>query len=157
MYKNTSQQSMSAPERVARITLGTAMISPLFAPDLNQVGVLALPALASVYPILTGLFGADPVRALLKRPLAYRLFTATAGTALIGTVYLLPAIEPGSSLGILALLPLAGAYAILAALFGRAPLAAAAEATHDVVRIVPPAAEDDAEPAGTKTRARHAA
>lgn len=157
MYKNHTHEQMSAVERCARVALGAAMISPVFAPQLSEAGLPAVLALASVYPILTGLVGADPVRALLTNRTAYRLFAAVVGAALIGAAFVVPAVVPGTSLGLLAVLPLAGAYAMFAALIGRAPLAAAAEACRAVVRVVPPAPENVADVPALQGGARHAA
>ncbi len=158
MKKNRTVELMSVTERLARVTLGAAMLAPVFSPTLGEMGWYSVIVLASVYPILTAITGVDPIRAILANPLAYRAFAATTGAALIGTVFVIPAIEPVSTLGTLALLPLAGAYAVLTALLGRSLIATAAEATQAVVRIVPPPVDEDVEePALLQAAARNAA
>lgn len=159
MYKKMTHEQMSVAERVARVVLGAAMIAPLYSPEVSTAGWLAVLALAAAYPVLTGLAGADPVRGLLKHPLAYRVFAATVGAGLIGVAFAVPAIAPSMTLGSLMILPLAGIYAVLAAMLGHAPLAAVTEAMRTIVYIVPPkqAAENVAENPAMQGRIRTAA
>lgn len=147
MYKKMTHEQMSVAERVARVVLGAAMIAPLYLPEVSTAGWLAVLALAAVYPVLTGLAGADPMRGLLTHSLAYRAFAATVGAGLIGVALVVPTLAPSVTLGSLMILPLAGIYAVLTAMLGHAPLAAVTEAMHTIVHIVPPeqAAENVAE------------
>ncbi len=158
MNKKMNYAKMSVAERVARVVFGAALISPVLSLDIAPLGWLALLPLAAVYPVLTGVTGHDPMRGVLVHPVAYRLFAGILGAGLVASALIAPAIEPAAPLGAIAILPLLGIYAVLAALLGRAPMAAVAEATRTIVYIVPPAGDEDvAEPLTMQGSTRNAA
>lgn len=122
MDSTYTQSSLSTVSRVRRIIIGSAFIGIAMSAT-GPLGYLTLLPLLAIYPILTGLFGEDPIDGLLAnwqggsegrlfRP-STRVGLLTVGAVSIGVMMLSP-----EHVGIRALLALAAVYPVMAGLFG---------------------------------------
>ncbi|MBE9515770.1 MAG: hypothetical protein IME93_02210 [Proteobacteria bacterium] len=113
---------LNTASRVRRIAVGSIFIGIVMSAP-GPLGYLAVLPLLAIYPILTGLFGEDPVDGLLAnwqggfegecfRPSSRIALIALGGMA-IGAVMISP-----ENVGIRATLALASVYPIMAGLFG---------------------------------------
>jgi hypothetical protein len=122
MELTIKKSELSTASRVRRIVIGSAFIGIIMSAA-GPLGYLAVLPLLAIYPILTGLFGEDPLDGLLAnwqggfegkcfRPSSRVALLALGGTA-IGVMMLSP-----ENVGIRAILALAAVYPIMVGLFG---------------------------------------
>lgn len=113
---------LSTASRVRRIVTGGAFIAIAMSAS-GPLGYLTLLPLLAIYPILTGLFGEDPLDGLLAnwqggfegrcfRP-STRVALLVVGVAAIGVMMVSP-----EHVGVRALLAFAAVYPVMAGLFG---------------------------------------
>lgn len=142
---NTVQiTNLSIVERALRLSLGLALLGSVMIPDSGVLGWTSVLALVAIYPILTGLTGADPLRSVMEGPAnAYRISRAAISVVLLGVVFL----APSGALGLIALLPLLSIYSAFGTVVGRSPVAMLIEANQSLSYVVTPdAAESDTDP-----------
>ncbi len=129
METTFKKTELNTAARVRRVAIGSIFIGIVMNMT-GPLGYLAVLPLLAIYPILTGLFGEDPIDGLLAnwqggfegecfRPSSRVALLALGGTA-IGAVMLSP-----ESVGIRAALALVAVYPIMAGLFGEDLLATA--------------------------------
>ena len=126
-YRQPLPEALTSAERIARTTIGVALISSAFVAK-NPIDWAIVMPLLGIYPLLTGLMGIEPMRVFLERgSLAYRAVQYTVGGALVGSLFVL---NHFSSVPIaeFMVLPLVGIYYMLAGIMGQAPIAAVTEA-----------------------------
>ena len=122
METTINKTELNTASRVRRVAIGSIFIGIVMNTS-GPLGYLAVLPLLAVYPILTGLFGEDPVDSLLAnwqggfegecfRPSSRIALLALGGTA-IGAVMISP-----ENVGIRAALALVSVYPIMAGLFG---------------------------------------
>jgi hypothetical protein len=122
MDSKHKQTALSTASRVRRVITGSVFIGIVMNAS-GPLGYLTLLPLLAVYPILTGLFGEDPIDGLLAnwqggfegrcfRP-STRVGLLALGVAAIGAMMLSP-----DHIGIRALLAFASLYPVMAGLFG---------------------------------------
>lgn len=129
-----SPEKLSTLERVARTAFGIALMSSVFITQGPMDWAIVMPLLA-VYPLLTGVMGMEPMRALLERgSAAYRTAQFTVGGALVSSIF---AISHFSAVPMeeFMLLPLMGIYYVLAGIMGQSPLGSTEEAMHGEAAI----------------------
>ena len=122
MDTTIKQSQLSIASRVRRVAFGSLFIGVAMTSS-GQLGYLAIVPLVAIYPILTGLFGEDPIDGFLANweggfeGLCFRPSTRIAllalGVGAIGVLMMSP-----EDVGIRALLALASVYPITAGLFG---------------------------------------
>jgi hypothetical protein len=126
----TEPERLTSFERAARIVVGAALMSSVFFATGPLDWAVALPLLA-VYPLLTGVMGIEPLRALLARgTMIYRAAQFAVGGALVGSIFAAGHFS-AVPLGEFMILPLVGIYYVLAGIMGRAPIASAEEVLHE--------------------------
>lgn len=112
---NVFQPNLYRGERIARVTLGAAMIGTVYLADTGALGWEALLPLLAIYPIFTGLIGFDPIRNILQpTSIGYRLGSAVASAMLIAATAFATA-----PLGLNAAWALIGVIPMVAAVTGR--------------------------------------
>ena len=122
MDTTIKQTELSTASRLRRIITGSVFIGIVMNAS-GSLGYLVLLPLLAIYPILTGLFGEDPLDGLLAkwrggfesecfRP-STRVALLTLGGVAIGVMMVSP-----ENVGIRALLAIASLYPVLAGLFG---------------------------------------
>lgn len=136
---STRNENLSRTERAVRVAVGFALLGSVMYAAPGVLGWSSLLALVAIYPIMTGLNGADPLRSVMEgHSAAYRFGQLALAAALIGTVI----VAPIETLGMLALLPLIGIYAALGAILGRSPIATLVDANQTIPYVIAPV--DDA-------------
>ncbi len=122
MGATIKKTELNTAARVRRIAIGSAFIG-IVMNTAGPLGYLAVLPLLAIYPILTGLFGEDPLDGLLAnwqggfegkcfRPSSRVALLVLGGTA-IGVIMLSP-----ENVGVSAALALVAVYSIMAGLFG---------------------------------------
>ena len=122
METTFKKAELNTAARVSRIAIGSIFIG-IVMNTAGPLGYLAVLPLLAIYPILTGLFGEDPIDGLLAnwqggfegeclRP-SSRVALLALGATAIGAVMISP-----ESVGIRATLALVAVYPIMAGLFG---------------------------------------
>ncbi len=147
-----SLETLSSLERVTRIAIGVALIGSVFAAKGPLDWAAAWPLLG-IYPLLTGMIGVEPLRYFLERgSVAYRSAQFAFGGALIGSVFVAGqyAAIPHEELMVL---PLVGAFYMLAGIMGRGPIATFEAALHDQPEMPATVAIETSGPSATSRRA----
>ena len=122
METTIQKTELNTASRVRRVAIGSIFIG-IVMNTAGPLGYLAVLPLLAIYPILTGLFGEDPIDGLLAnwkggfegeclRPSSRVALLALGGVA-IGVMMLSP-----ENVGIRAALALVAVYPIMAGLFG---------------------------------------
>lgn len=125
-----SPEQLTPLERMARTTIGIALMSSVFVAQGLLDWAVVLPLLA-VYPLLTGVMGMEPMRVFLKHDsIAYRTVQLSVGGALVGSVFAASHFT-AVPMAEFMILPLMGIYYVLAGLLGQSPLASVDEAMHN--------------------------
>jgi len=117
-----SRITLSITSRVVRLIVGGIFIGTVMGSD-GQLGYLTLLPLLAIYPILTGIFGEDPLDYLAgnwKGGFEGECFSPSNRIALVGLGALAIAVMMLSpeNVGIRAFLALVSVYPIMAGLFG---------------------------------------
>jgi hypothetical protein len=119
---DTRASQLSNQSRIARLVAGGVLIAITMSAS-GPLGYLSLLPLLAIYPVLTGMFGEDPINGLFAnwvggyethclRP-ASRVGLIGLGTAVIGTLMISP-----ESLGAFGWVSIAAVYPILVGMFG---------------------------------------
>ena len=122
MDTTTNNSELNTTSRVRRVVIGGALIGIVMNAT-GPLGYLAVLPLLAIYPILTGLFGEDPVDGLLTNweggfeGKCFRSSTRVALLALGGVAIAVMMMSP-ENVGIRGTLALASIYPIMAGLFG---------------------------------------
>lgn len=120
-------ETLSSFERAARIVMGVTLMTGVFVAEGTLNWAVALP-LVAIYPLLTGVMGQEPLRALFDRgSIAYRSAQFAIGGALVGSIFAIGHFS-AVPIGEFMILPLVGIYYVLAGIMGQAPLASFEEA-----------------------------
>ena len=129
---NTGAENVDKDSRLVRGLLGAGLIAFVMTTPEAPLGWYAILPLLAILPIFTAITGWDPVKAFfqhsiisrhalhISRPV--RWLVGAVGVAMIGSVYVASYI--GSSLGLLAVLPILGIYPVFAAIAGMDPITA---------------------------------
>jgi len=129
---NTGVENLPNVSRVIRGVVGAGLIAFVLTTPDAPLGWYALMPLLAIYPIFTAIIGWDPVKAFFQHPAVarrglqlpkpVRFVFGAIGITLIGSVYV--AAFSGSTLGLLAILPIIGIYPMFAAMTGLDPITA---------------------------------
>ncbi|WP_455204106.1 YgaP family membrane protein [Kaarinaea lacus] len=124
----SAAQNIDTSSRAVRLVVGMGLIAYVLTSQQTPLGLLAVLPLIAIYPVFTGIIGWDPLVAVIKQrrfmqlalqiPKIARVALATAGFAMIGSVFFT------AELGNFAILALAGIYPIFLAITGYDPITA---------------------------------
>ena len=129
---NSNVENLPKISRVIRGMFGAGLIAFVLTTPAAPLGWYAILPLLAIYPIFTAITGWDPIKAFFQHPWIthralqfsnpVRYAVGAIGVALIGSVYV--ASYFGTSLGLLAILPILGIYPVFAAIAGMDPITA---------------------------------